>query len=75
MKSSVALKEWGAAEGPDLNVSAMTSYKPVLRSSGTAADLWLASLRSQDVLTKLSMLFDYLSTAEKTYAEHDENFR
>ncbi|ORY82349.1 Eisosome component PIL1-domain-containing protein [Leucosporidium creatinivorum] len=47
IKSSIALKEWGASEGPDLN----------------------------DILTKLSMLFDYLSTAEKAYAEHDANYR
>jgi hypothetical protein len=46
-KASFALKEWGAAEGPDLG----------------------------DVLTKLSMLFDYVSSAERQQAEHLATFR
>lgn len=63
-KSSVALKDWGVAEGPDLGVRSASL------SCTTQADP-----REQDVLTKVSLLFDYLSGAEKQFAEHDASFR
>lgn len=34
---------------------------------------WLTP--AQDVLTKVALLFDYLSGAEKQFAEHDASFR
>ena len=48
-KSSVALREWGAAEG-----------------QGSDLD---------DVLGKVATLFEYQSTAENRFAEHNSNFR
>jgi len=33
------------------------------------------ALPVQDVLGKVSILFDYLSTAERKYADHNEQFR
>ncbi|GAA6050790.1 hypothetical protein JCM3770_001647 [Rhodotorula araucariae] len=46
-KASATLREWGNAEGPDL----------------------------EDVLTKVSVLFEYLSKAELAFAEHNGNYR
>ncbi|KAL8284059.1 hypothetical protein RQP46_005172 [Phenoliferia psychrophenolica] len=46
-KASLALKEWGVSEGPDLG----------------------------DILGKMSQLFEYMSSAETAFAQHDENFR
>ncbi|BGP38693.1 hypothetical protein JCM10449v2_002628 [Rhodotorula kratochvilovae] len=46
-RASATLREWGNAEGPDL----------------------------EDVLGKVSVLFEYLSKAELAFAEHNGNYR
>ena len=70
-KSSIALREWGNAEGPDLGVSDCPRIEECSVAAG--ADWMLPP--SQDVLGKVSILFDYLSTAERKYADHNEQFR
>lgn len=68
-KASHALREWAGAEGPDLNVS--LSPRPLRWPE----DELTSPGGSQDVVSKVCTLYDYLSKAEMAYAEHNGNYR
>ena len=68
-RASNAIRDWGYAEGDDLGVSYLTSLISALHRLIS----WLALL--QDVLAKVSQLFDYLASAELAYAEHSTQYR